>query len=121
MAQEEILRNRTQNDENEVGQGDEGDQRIGVNAERRLMDSADKASEEAVTSITENAEQGVRNRNGGEHSGSGGQDVSQQGGMVQDAPISKVDERRRELPVTLARVLFLACDACIYCGGKFVG
>jgi hypothetical protein len=28
---------------------------------------------------------------------------------------------RRELPVTLARVLFLACDACIYCGGKFVG
>lgn len=23
--------------------------------------------------------------------------------------------------ITLARVLFLACDACIYCGGKFVG
>lgn len=26
-----------------------------------------------------------------------------------------------ELRPTLARVLFLACDACIYCGGKFVG
>lgn len=24
-------------------------------------------------------------------------------------------------PVTLARVLFQACDVCIYCGGKFVG
>lgn len=31
------------------------------------------------------------------------------------------DEDKRELPVTLARVLFLACDACIYCGGKFAG
>lgn len=32
-----------------------------------------------------------------------------------------VNEGRKESPVTLARVLFLACDACIYCGGKFVG
>lgn len=33
------------------------------------------------------------------------------------------DNRRWKgsLPVTLTRVLFLACDACIYCGGKFVG
>jgi hypothetical protein len=31
-----------------------------------------------------------------------------------------VEEKKRELPITLARVLFLACDACIYCGGKFV-
>ncbi|KAF2027240.1 hypothetical protein EK21DRAFT_72418 [Setomelanomma holmii] len=28
---------------------------------------------------------------------------------------------RRTLPTTLTRVLFLACDVCIYCGGKFVG
>jgi hypothetical protein len=28
---------------------------------------------------------------------------------------------KKELPITLARVLFLACDACVYCGGKFVG
>jgi hypothetical protein len=31
------------------------------------------------------------------------------------------EEERRELPTTLARVLFLACDVCIYCGGKFIG
>jgi hypothetical protein len=28
---------------------------------------------------------------------------------------------KRHMPVTLAKVLFLACDVCIYCGGKFVG
>jgi hypothetical protein len=33
----------------------------------------------------------------------------------------EVDEGRKELPITLGRVLFLACDACIYCGGKFDG
>jgi hypothetical protein len=32
-----------------------------------------------------------------------------------------VGEERARLPVTFARILFLACDACIYCGGKFVG
>ncbi|PVH99074.1 hypothetical protein DM02DRAFT_529925 [Periconia macrospinosa] len=26
-----------------------------------------------------------------------------------------------ELPVSLARILFLACDVCIYCGGKYIG
>ncbi|KAF2134511.1 hypothetical protein P153DRAFT_279490 [Dothidotthia symphoricarpi CBS 119687] len=31
------------------------------------------------------------------------------------------EDERSEPPITLARVLFLACDACIYCGGKFVG
>lgn len=31
------------------------------------------------------------------------------------------EEERRELPITYARVLFRACDACVYCGGKFVG
>jgi hypothetical protein len=30
-------------------------------------------------------------------------------------------ERSKIPPITLARVLFFACDACIYCGGKFVG
>ena len=30
-------------------------------------------------------------------------------------------EGDRVLPLSLARVLFLACDACIYCGGKYVG
>jgi hypothetical protein len=31
------------------------------------------------------------------------------------------EEEQRDTTVTLARVLFLACDVCIYCGGKFVG
>jgi hypothetical protein len=34
-------------------------------------------------------------------------------------PIRKV--RKKQIPVNLARVLFLGCDVCIYCGGKFVG
>jgi hypothetical protein len=40
-----------------------------------------------------------------------------------EATAAKLDESdgNKKLPVTLARVLFLACDACIYCGGKFVG
>jgi hypothetical protein len=33
---------------------------------------------------------------------------------------SDVAGRRDAHPITLARVLFLACDVCIYCGGKFV-
>lgn len=32
-----------------------------------------------------------------------------------------VEQERGQLPITFARILFLACDACIYCGGKFVG
>jgi hypothetical protein len=31
------------------------------------------------------------------------------------------EEEQRDTTITLARVLFLACDVCIYCGGKFVG
>lgn len=31
------------------------------------------------------------------------------------------EERHRELPNSLARILFFACDVCIYCSGKFVG
>jgi len=31
------------------------------------------------------------------------------------------EDGTRELPTTFARVLFLACDVCIYCGGKFTG
>jgi hypothetical protein len=40
-----------------------------------------------------------------------------------EAMAAKLDESdgNKKLPITLARVLFLACDACIYCGGKFVG
>lgn len=34
---------------------------------------------------------------------------------------SAVKSSRREPPMTLARLLFLGCDACVYCGGKFTG
>jgi hypothetical protein len=44
------------------------------------------------------------------------QQSNENNGQEQDG-----EDERRELPITLARVLFLACDACIYCGGKFVG
>ncbi|KAF2115274.1 transcription factor IIIC subunit delta N-term-domain-containing protein [Lophiotrema nucula] len=30
-------------------------------------------------------------------------------------------KEEKESPVTLARVLFQACDVCMYCGGKYVG
>ncbi|KZM23505.1 uncharacterized protein EKO05_0000232 [Ascochyta rabiei] len=33
----------------------------------------------------------------------------------------EVQEEMPEPPVTLSRVLFQACDVCIYCGGKFIG
>lgn len=39
----------------------------------------------------------------------------------EEVPEALSGEENNELPITLARVLFLACDACIYCGGKFVG
>jgi hypothetical protein len=31
------------------------------------------------------------------------------------------EEKQKEPAVTLAKMLYLACDVCIYCGGKFVG
>ncbi|KAF2799930.1 hypothetical protein K505DRAFT_293823 [Melanomma pulvis-pyrius CBS 109.77] len=36
---------------------------------------------------------------------------------------SDIDDKEmgRELPLSLARILFFGCDACIYCGGKYVG
>jgi hypothetical protein len=37
------------------------------------------------------------------------------------APPPKDTKGLRELPVTWSRVLFHACDVCIYCGGKFIG
>lgn len=38
-----------------------------------------------------------------------------------NAEQGETEVKGRSLPVSLARVLFLSCDACIYCGGKFVG
>lgn len=41
--------------------------------------------------------------------------------VLESVDESAIEDARIEPSVTLARVLFLACDACIYCGGKFVG
>lgn len=53
---------------------------------------------------------------------------SQQANISNDNQIVEIggdelaaEDGTRELPTTLARVLFLACDVCIYCGGKFIG
>jgi hypothetical protein len=35
--------------------------------------------------------------------------------------IEQGEEEQAELHTTLAKAMFLACDSCIYCGGKFVG
>ncbi|KAI8939105.1 hypothetical protein NX059_004941 [Plenodomus lindquistii] len=74
-----------------------------------------------------------------EVTGTAGEDMNQRGDNVEDGGAGNEDIQqlqrdngeseeqtatsvhRKGLPVTLARVLFLACDACIYCGGKFVG
>jgi hypothetical protein len=65
--------------------------------------------------------------------GSGHEDVRSEGGQAptngthatqpNGAATEELDDgnSRKDLPVSLARVLFLACDVCIYCGGKFVG
>jgi len=50
--------------------------------------------------------------------GAGSQDGD---GPMQDSQMTSAGDDQRDGSVTLARVLFFACDACIYCGGKFVG
>jgi hypothetical protein len=70
-------------------------------------------------------------RNGADHKGdiamaSDGLDDDQErhnAKQQRQATAAKFDESEGEknLPMTLAKVLFFACDACIYCGGKFVG
>ncbi|KAB2574108.1 hypothetical protein DBV05_g7209 [Lasiodiplodia theobromae] len=48
-----------------------------------------------------------------------GEGSSKQGGSTGQDRAPAVDYGRS--PITLARILFAACDVCIYCGGKFVG
>jgi hypothetical protein len=43
------------------------------------------------------------------------------GGVANEKPGNSVVNEGRKMPVTFVKVLFAACDACIYCGGKFVG
>ncbi|KAG9190266.1 hypothetical protein G6011_08354 [Alternaria panax] len=63
--------------------------------------------------------------NGADREGAAGEEGSEQDmdeDQESDDPEDEDEQyEKRNIPVTLARVLFLACDACIYCGGKFVG
>jgi hypothetical protein len=86
------------------------------------------------TTLTGVAQDGERSQRGEKNSESvnkvNGEGATEQEEVEQDTTGDQESDdsededdvyERRELPVTLARVLFLACDACIYCGGKFVG
>ncbi|KAH7058765.1 transcription factor IIIC subunit delta N-term-domain-containing protein [Macrophomina phaseolina] len=67
-----------------------------------VMQGAD-SGEEAILTSTETDGTGEGN--------------AKQGGEVAEG--AEADGGR--LPITLTRILFGACDVCIYCGGKFVG
>jgi hypothetical protein len=125
------------------GEGPEGDDREQTSI--RGLDNANETEESqqrpagdgaVMTGVVENGEVSGGGVDGGEETITGvtnnvnGAEESQEdqanGTIVQqsDGNIRQeedAEDDRRELPVTLARVLFLACDACIYCGGKFVG
>ncbi|CAO2654331.1 Nn.00g110640.m01.CDS01 [Neocucurbitaria sp. VM-36] len=81
----------------------------------RVKDTDDVDVGNGTVATAEKAEQYTRNH---DEQPEGTQHVQEQAGIASDV-FGEVE--RRELPVTLARVLFLACDVCIYCGGKFVG
>ncbi|KAI4644284.1 hypothetical protein J4E93_006184 [Alternaria ventricosa] len=103
MAQEDVEHNKSvDTGDNTVMRGVAGDDEVSERGEGS-SDQMNKANEE----------------------GSSDQEGDEQA-MVVDQESNDSDDgddvyERRELPVTLARILFLACDACIYCGGKFIG
>ncbi|KAJ4303509.1 hypothetical protein N0V90_002405 [Kalmusia sp. IMI 367209] len=51
----------------------------------------------------------------------GGEDASMADTPQADGEPQMEGAEIGNLPLSLARVLFLACDVCIYCGGKFTG
>ncbi|KAH6864744.1 transcription factor IIIC subunit delta N-term-domain-containing protein [Alternaria rosae] len=77
-------------------------------------DEVSEGREESSDPLNEVDEEGFSDQEGREQA------------MVVDQESDDSDDEddlyeQKELPVTLARVLFLACDVCIYCGGKFIG
>ena len=76
-------------------------------------------------SVSEGEQESSGSLNKVDEEGSSDQEGDEQAmGLEQESNDSDGEDHeyeRRELPITLARVLFLACDACIYCGGKFIG
>ncbi|KAI4611691.1 hypothetical protein J4E83_007941 [Alternaria metachromatica] len=76
-------------------------------------------------SVSEGEQESSGSLNKVDEEGSSDQEGDEQAMAVEqesnDSDGEDHEYERRELPITLARVLFLACDACIYCGGKFIG
>jgi hypothetical protein len=74
--------------------------------------SGDTADHEGdMTMEDSSVEDGQERRNGNQANG----------GVANEKPGNSVVNEGRKMPVTFVKVLFAACDACIYCGGKFVG
>jgi len=94
----------------------------------KSVDTGDNTAMTGVTrdgSVSEGEEESSDSLNKVDKEGSSDQERDEQAMAVDQESNDSDDEdhvyERRELPITLARVLFLACDACIYCGGKFIG
>lgn len=71
-----------------------------------VMRDADGGQEEPILPSTETDGTGEGNAKQGEETAQGGAGASSNDGRS---------------PITLARILFSACDVCFYCGGKFMG
>ena len=91
-----------------TGATGDGDDDRGEKEDTQGMSYADEEGEEVMNGHEAEEQNRVHDENQDEHDDSTEEDDE----SVQET---------RDLPVTLTRVLFLACDACIYCGGKFVG
>ena len=94
----------------------------------KSVETRDKTSMTAVIrgdEVSEGREESSDPLNEVDEEGSSDQEGGEQAMVVDQESDDSDDEddlyERKELPVTLARVLFLACDVCIYCGGKFIG
>ncbi|KAI4670747.1 uncharacterized protein J4E88_009840 [Alternaria novae-zelandiae] len=97
MAQEDVERNNSSDTE---------DNTVMTGVTRNGMVSEER--EESSDPLNKMDEEGSSDQEGGDQESN---DSDDEGDVYE----------RKEIPVTLARVLFLACDACIYCGGKFIG
>jgi hypothetical protein len=91
--------------------------------------SLDTGGDVVMADVTRDGElseaDGRKDKDSGSLNGADRESVAEQDMDEDQASDDPEDEdglyERRQIPVTVARVLFLACDACFYCGGKFVG
>ncbi|EMD66476.1 hypothetical protein COCSADRAFT_179737 [Bipolaris sorokiniana ND90Pr] len=88
--------------------------------EKKSKDAAEDGAMKEVGG-SQNGKGQERLEQGNDVSGEQDRDGEEDGEDEEDEEMEEEEEEERELPVTLGRVLFLACDACVYCGGKFNG